>query len=232
MRVTERQEKILDSLIEDYVFSAQPISSEFLEKKHRFGLSPATLRIEMQRLADAGYLAQPHTSSGRVPTDKGYRFFVDKLLKEKKQDVDMENWLEDEFGDTIKFFQSLTKKLALESQSLVFSYLKDEDMFWKEGWEEILKEPEFGSQDYLVNFAEFLEDFEKDIEDFKINPGIKIYIGKENPFNRAKDFSMIFSCCRLPNSKEGILSLMGPKRMDYGKNINLINSLTELLDGI
>lgn len=229
MRITERQEKILNKLIEDYVLSAQPISSEFLERKHRFGLSPATLRIEMQKLTDGGYLAQPHTSSGRVPTDKGYRFFVDKILKEKKQEVDMESWMEDEFEDTIKFFQSLTRKLALESQSLVFSYLKDEDIFWKEGWEEILKEPEFGDQDYLVNFAEFLEDFEKDIEEFKMSPGIKIYIGRENPFNGAKDFSMIFSRCRLPNSKDGILSLVGPKRMDYGKNINLINSLTEAL---
>lgn len=230
MKITERQEKILNKLIEDYVLSAQPISSEFLEKKHGFGLSSATLRIEMQKLTDGGYLIQPHTSSGRVPTDKGYRFFVDRLLKKRKKDIDIKGWLEDDMQDAIKFLQSLTRKLAAESQSLVFSYLKGEDIFWKEGWQKILREPEFGDQDYALNFVKFLEDFEKDIEDFDVNAGIKIYIGRENPFNKASDFSMIFSSCRLPESKQGIFSLVGPKRMDYGRNINLINSLTELLE--
>ena len=80
--ITKRQENILEVLVRDYINSAQPISSEFLEKKHKFGLSPATLRIEMQKLTDGGYLIQPHTSAGRVPTDRGYRFFVDKIMED------------------------------------------------------------------------------------------------------------------------------------------------------
>lgn len=230
MTITERQEEILNRVVEDYIDSARPVSSEFLERKHHFGLSPATLRIEMQKLTDKGYLIQPHTSSGRAPTDKGYRFFVDGILENKMKNIDVENWLDDEFHDAIKFFQSLTKKIAQATQSLVFGYLAQEDISWKEGWERVLKEPEFESKDYVVNFAELLGNLEDSVDNLRTNSGIKIYIGKENPFPKAKNFSIIFSGCRLPNKEECFISLLGPKRMAYEKNITLINSLTELLN--
>ena len=95
METTERQQKILNTIIEEYINSAQPISSQLLEKKHNFGLSPATIRIEMQKLTDAGFLYQPHTSAGRVPTDEGYRFFVDDLLEKKSEESEVGDWFED-----------------------------------------------------------------------------------------------------------------------------------------
>jgi len=230
MKITERQAEVLNKIVQDYIDLAYPISSEFLEKKHGFGICPATIRLEMQKLTDEGYLHQPHTSAGRVPTDRGYRFFVNNLVEKELESFEIKDWLEEEIGDTIKFIQSLTKNLALVSQELVLSYLKKDKIFWKEGWEEILKEPEFKEKDYLINFAEFLEDFEKGIEDFEINSGVKIYIGRENSFKKAKDFSIISSKCCLPDNEETIISLLGPKRMDYNKNISLINSLTELME--
>lgn len=235
MGITERQTQILNTIIAEYIELAQPVSSQLLEKKYDFEICPATIRIEMQKLTDKGFLCQPHTSAGRVPTDRGYRFFVDNLLEKE-----FENFEGDElrsstpfaaarvFEDNIKFIQVLTKNLAQISGALVLSYLEKEKVFWREGWEEILKEPEFEEKDFAVNFAEFLENFENDIENFEINSGIKIYIGKENPFKKAKDFSLISSRCHLPN-EEGIISLLGPKRMAYDKNISLIKSLAEAL---
>ena len=79
MKITDRQKGILNTLVEEYISSAEPVSSKELQKKHDFGVSPATIRNEMQRLMDAGFISQPHTSAGRVPTDKGYRFYVDNL---------------------------------------------------------------------------------------------------------------------------------------------------------
>ncbi|MBI4359197.1 MAG: hypothetical protein HY577_01230, partial [Candidatus Nealsonbacteria bacterium] len=70
MELTERQKNILERIIEDYVALAQPVSSLELEKKYNFGIKPAMLRIEMEKLSDGGYLSQPFVSSGRVPTDK------------------------------------------------------------------------------------------------------------------------------------------------------------------
>ncbi len=86
--ITERQGEILNRIVKEYITLAEPVSSQLLEKKHKFGLSPATIRNEMQKLTDDGYLLQPHTSAGRVPTDKGYRFFVDKLLENNFRDLE------------------------------------------------------------------------------------------------------------------------------------------------
>jgi heat-inducible transcriptional repressor len=231
MLISDRQKDILNTVVNEYITSAQAVSSQLLEKKYDFGVCPATIRNEMQKLTDNGFLFQPHTSAGRVPTDKGYRFFVDNLINNTGSDFDMENWFENEIRDNIKFIQNLTKKLAHLSGSLALSYLGKEKVFWKEGWEEIIKEPEFSEKNFAANFAGFLENFESNIENFDIASGIQVYIGKENPFKSADDFSMISAKYNLPN-EEGIISLLGPKRMAYDKNIGLINSLTKLLEDL
>ena len=234
MKISERQKQILNRIVGDYIDFAQPISSEFLEKKHKFSVSPATIRIEMQRLTDGGFIFQPHTSAGRVPTDKGYRFFVDNLLKSEISEFEDVFEIEDIFQkagkDIFKLASRLTKFLAEESSSLTILNLLERDFFWKEGWEEILREPEFEEKDLISHFTKLLESFEENIENLKINSGIKIYIGKENPFSKTKDFSIISSRCHLPEGEEGIISLLGPKRMAYDRNISLINSFKKILE--
>ena len=255
MKITERQTEILNRLIQEYIDSARPVSSQLLEKKYDFSICPAMIRIEMQKLTDQGFIQQPHTSAGRVPTDKGYRFFVDNLLAHlnfpqekfgglKKEISELEDIFQKAEKDIFKLASRLTKFLAEQSSNFTILNLLERDFFWKEGWEEILKEPEFEEKDLISNFTELLESFEENIENLKINPvrnrrflngvnsGIKIYIGKENPFSKTKDFSIISSRCHLPEGEEGIISLLGPKRMAYDKNISLINSLTKLLEKI
>jgi len=230
MGITKRQGEILTTIVQEYIDSAQPVSSQLLEKKYDFGICPSSIRIEMQKLTNKGFLYQPHTSAGRIPTDRGYRFFVDRLLEKELSSFEIGDWFKSEIEEDIKFIQSLTKNLAHFSGALALSYFEKEKIFWKEGWEEILKTPEFREKDYIVNFTKLLENFEKNIKDLKLNSGIKIYIGRENPFKEAKDFSIISSKCCLPGDGETIISLLGPKRMDYNRNISLINSLTKLLE--
>lgn len=236
MTITERQNLILDKIIEEYIASAQPVSSQGLEKKYNFGISPATVRSEMQKLTETGFLYQPHTSAGRIPTDKGYRFFVDNIIESNFRDFDDKKFFEEfeqiekVIDDSLKFTQLLTKNLASASSSLALSYLFDKDFLWKEGWEEILGEPEFKETEYISNFTKLLKSFEENIINLEINSGIKIYIGKENPFSKARDFSTIISRCYFPKKQEGVLAILGPKRMAYQKNISLIDSLIKLLE--
>src|SRR5687767_2055484 len=75
--ITSRQEKILNSLIKEYIDRAEPISSSLLQKKCGLDVSPATIRNELQELTEKGYITQPHTSAGRIPTEKGYQFFIE-----------------------------------------------------------------------------------------------------------------------------------------------------------
>ncbi|MCP6719139.1 MAG: hypothetical protein KJI71_02800 [Patescibacteria group bacterium] len=233
MTITDRQGNILERIIKEYINSAQPVGSKLIEEKYDFGVSPATIRSEMQRMTDLGLLYQPHTSAGRIPTDKAYRFFVNNLLEEEVSEFKNIFEVKEIFGqegDIFKLITDLSKFLAMTSSNLATIHLFKKDFFWKEGWEEILKEPEFEKKDFVFNFTKLLNRFEKDIKDFEINSNIKIYIGNENPFSKIKDFSIISCKCFFPGKEEGIISLIGPKRMAYGKNISLINSIVKVLE--
>jgi len=83
--LTKRQEKILNALIGEYIKKAEPVSSKLLCKEKDFDVCPATIRNEMQRLTDMGYVSQPHTSAGRVPTEKAYYYFIDIVFGDKKR---------------------------------------------------------------------------------------------------------------------------------------------------
>src|SRR5437764_3233845 len=75
----DRKLEVLRAIVEDYVSTQEPVGSKALVERHNLGVSPATIRNDMAILEEEGYIAQPHTSAGRVPTDKGYRLFVDRL---------------------------------------------------------------------------------------------------------------------------------------------------------
>lgn len=237
MRITKRQEEILNRIVHNYIDSAKPVSSEFLEKKHKLGISPATIRIEMQKLTDRGFLFQPHTSAGRIPTDRGFRFFVDRLFKGESLEFSDKKFLKEiqeikhQIGDSLKFSREITKILASLSSNLAFSYLFDEKIFWKEGWQEIFAEPEFEDTECVKNFLEMIENLEKHIEDFIFEEDFlpRVYIGKESPILKSKDFSLVISQSKFPKKKKATLAILGPKRMAYQKNISLINSLVKIL---
>jgi len=237
MVITKRQEKILNSLIQEYINSAKPVSSELLEEKFDFGVCPATIRNEMQILTDLGYLYQPHTSAGRIPTNNGYRFFVDSLLTKDFEDDLFFNGLNEikkETENLFRFTDLITKKLALASSGLALTYLFEKDLFWKDGWKEVFQNPEFREIDFIEDFIETVEGFEKNIksfcgEDFS-EP--KIYIGREKSVLNSKDFSIVISKSKFPEREEGLLAILGPKRMAYERNIKLINSLIRLLEKI
>ena len=88
MELTERKVKILQAVIRNYLETGEPVGSRTISKYTDLNLSSATIRNEMADLEEMGYIVQPHTSAGRIPTDKGYRLYVDDLMKEKVQELD------------------------------------------------------------------------------------------------------------------------------------------------
>lgn len=231
--ITKRQEKILSAIVEEYIRGAEPVSSGFLEKKYQLDVCSSTIRNEMNDLAQGGYICQPYTSAGRIPTDKGYRFFVDKFfdgdpkILEEKMKIDVDKDIE----DSLKFTQAVTRFLAMESLNLAVGYLSSDKFLCKEGWVEILQEPEFEESGYVSRFARALDDFEKGIEIFLNFPSeVRVYVGKENPVSKIKDFSIVTLKLILSDyNYEGVFAILGPKRMSYNKNINLLQSLNNLL---
>lgn len=232
--LTERQKSILEKIVEDYIHSAQPVSSLELEKKHNFGIKPAMLRIEMEKLSGGGYLSQPFVSSGRVPTDKAYRFFVDGILAKRVPEFAgikaISIVMEREREDLFKLAMETVRFLAHSSSSLALFNLPERGILLKDGWEEIVKEPEFEDRNFFTGFTDFLNEFEEESSNLEINEGINVFVGQENRLDKSGDFSLIVCSCRLPGNQKGVLSLAGPKRMAYKRNISLVDSLIKILD--
>src|SRR3989338_6920773 len=104
MDLTERQKNLLRAVIEKYIETAEPIGSETIEKEASLGVSPATIRNEMVRLTGLGYLRQPHTSAGRIPTSVGMKFYVDQLMEEKTLSLKDEGAIKEELSQPSERF--------------------------------------------------------------------------------------------------------------------------------
>jgi len=232
MRLKERQKDILLKIVKDYVNLVQPISSKFLKEKYKLPVSSATIRFEMQRLTQDGFLFQPHTSAGRIPTDRGYRVFVDELLKEEPKEIQIKNYLKEKFEDEFCFLRSLLKDLSQLSNVFVSAYVKKRGWYFEEGWKEVLKEPEFCERDCLFQFTLFAKKIEKIIQRWELNSELKVWIGREIPFKEGGKFSLILCNTILPELGKIIISFSGPQRMDYNKNISILKALKKQLNNL
>ena len=134
MSLTDRQEIILNFLVKEYIDSAQPISSDLLKKKANLGVSPATIRNDLQELAELGYVAQPHTSAGRVPTNKGYKYFIEITFTQDNAPQFISREIEvarEKIEQELKLAQELTKSLAEISSTLSYTRLQNKDTIFE-----------------------------------------------------------------------------------------------------
>ncbi len=233
--MTKRQEKILSAVIKKYIQTAEPVGSKIIAEKHSFKLSTATIRNEMKELENLGYITHPHTSAGRIPTDKGYRFFVDTLMKERSLSVDEQRQLQTELLKTKAKYNRLARTTARAlshlSNNLVISGILDSDEIWEAGMPKLLKNPEFQDSEEIYNIAEALDLLDEHLEDIcskDKDKSVKVYIGKENPLN-VENCSMVVSQIKYPSGQKGFIAIIGPKRMKYGKNVSLLKHITKLL---
>jgi len=133
MDLTERQELILNALIKEYIDLAEPISSNLLQKKHGLDVSGATIRNELQELTEQGYITQPHTSAGRVPTNKGYKYFVE-IIFENNETPNLKKEVEtakQKIEKELKLAQELTKSLTQISTTLQYTRLQNKDTIFE-----------------------------------------------------------------------------------------------------
>lgn len=112
MILNERKIKILQAIINDYIETAEPVGSRTIAKKYDLGISSATIRNEMSDLEEMGYIIQPHLSAGRIPSDKGYRLYVDELMTYKQLDNNKVKILEEIIENSINKIDSLMKETA------------------------------------------------------------------------------------------------------------------------
>lgn len=133
MELTQRQELILNSLIKEYLDNAEPISSDLLKKRMRLNVSPATIRNDLQELTELGYVTQPHTSAGRVPTEKGYKYFIE-ITFSQQEIPDFKHEIEaarQKIEKELKLAQELTRSLTEISTTLSYTRLQNKDTIFE-----------------------------------------------------------------------------------------------------
>lgn len=131
MNLDDRKKKILSSVVEDYISSAEPVGSKTLVDKYNLEYSSATIRNEMKLLEEQGYLEQPHVSAGRIPSTKGYRYYVDNLMKEKKLSMVDINYIDNSitgFGDTEKLLEQAADVISKVLTRPTVLTLKKQDL--------------------------------------------------------------------------------------------------------
>jgi len=225
--------------VREYVESAMPVSSALLAEKYDFGLSTATLRAEMLSLEEEGYLYQPHISAGRIPTDAGFRYFVDKLMEERALSLREQKALQAEVlklkAQNEMLARQTAKLLSLMSDNLALSGLIESEDFYKSGTQKLLSKPEFNNLDSICALAEVLDYLDENVEDLwehvKDSDRPQIMIGNENPAGGAGECSMVVSRYNLESGEQGMLAIIGPKRMEYSRNVSLIDYFKKILSG-
>ena len=233
----ERQKSLLFAVINEYIKNAQPVSSKWIAECGGFDASTATLRNELALLDEDGFLYQPHTSAGRVPTDKGYRTFVNMLLDEiesRTKEETLARVLQQIMrlrAEEHSLFAELGRVLASLSSSTVFSGpISKEKIMFKSGIHEVLSQPELEDLSMRKHFGDIVDSMEANLKAFHSileNDKPTVLIGRENPINNAKDFSMIIMKHRIFGGEDGIIVMFGPKRMNYEKNLRLLQTLIE-----
>ena len=333
----ERKLKILQAIIQNYLETGEPVGSRTISKYTDLNLSSATIRNEMSDLEELGYIIQPHTSAGRIPSDKGYRLYVDLLLKDKIKEVEdmkiqllekadkLENILQQvaktlavntnyntmvttpQYKKKVKFVQlteleadqllavivfernivknkiihvtaSLNKETILKLNIVLNTFLQGLDLaeinlpvitkmkeqagdyrtivndildaimqavseeddieIFTSGTTNILKYPELSDKEkasellYTLEEKKLLTELIQDKIEDKDSRGIQVYIGNETPIETMKDCSVVTATYEIEEGVYGKVGIIGPKRMNYEKEVSTLQALMNQLDEI
>lgn len=238
--MTERQAKLLATIIEQYAEVAAPVGSVTLAKL--FGVSSATIRADMVRLEELGLIRQPHTSAGRVPTDKGYRTYVNHLnslreaVPEQPGQVDRSARAIDArvatYTDrTDRAIRSAVDSLVDLTHNLGLATIGDQ--LYMSGMGNLFSQPEFAANPASVQqVARLLDNLEPWLREAAPNEPLNVYIGAENPIGKNSEASLIISRFRSPYSDTSYIGVLGPTRQDYARVMRLVRHTGAMLEEV
>jgi heat-inducible transcriptional repressor len=229
--MTDRQSQILKAIVEQYAEVASPVGSSLLAKV--FGVSSATIRAEMADLERNGFIMQPHTSAGRIPTDKGYRFYVNQVNDSPETAVERraERALtarveggglpERTIRNTVDTLVELTHNLGLATIG---------NQLYISGLSNLFGQPEFSTGNQAREVARLLDNLEPWLHEAAPNKPLSVYIGAENPIGRNSGCSLIISRFRSPYSDRSYIGVLGPTRQSYRGTMGLVQRAGKALE--
>jgi heat-inducible transcriptional repressor len=229
--MTPRQEKILRAIVEQYAEVASPVGSSLMAKV--FNVSSATIRAEMAELERLGYIMQPHTSAGRVPTDKGYRYYVNQLAESHEfpsehrgqraltTRVQSAGLPEQTIRGAVDTLVELTHNLGLGTIG---------NQLYMSGLSNLFGQPEFMQRGQVQEVARLLDNLQPWLNEAAPNEPLSVYIGRENPIGAGAGCSLIISRFRSPFSDRSYIGVLGPTRQSYRDVMSLVGRAGKALE--
>jgi len=232
-----REEAVLEIIIRNYTESAEPVGSRFVARK--LGLSSATIRNVMSDLEEEGFLMHPHTSAGRIPTDKGYRFYVNSLMHKRNLNDNIIHMVEEQYQQKIRSLEDVLEKTSHLMSSLTnyvgVTLMPDIEKVYLDGASHLIEQPEFHDIKKLHTLFRCLED---KVAILKLLCGeteddrLTIHIGKENKSQYLSECSIVTRGYKVKGKKSGKLGVIGPKRMVYERVVPMVELLADTVSTI
>ncbi|MCC7357235.1 hypothetical protein IT408_01890 [Candidatus Uhrbacteria bacterium] len=223
----ERLAKLLHLVTEDVITTGEPVGSQRIVDAYKLTVSSATIRNWFTELEEAGFVSQPHTSSGRMPTEKGYRTYIEELMESKPLSRHDRHMLEkaiENIDDPDKRSKELAKAISERIGNAVILGLHRSDSFYT-GLSQLFSQPEFRDWNRVVNLGEILDRLDDVLAGIREQryPAPQVLIGQECPFGSACGSILL----TMPNGS--LMAILGPMRMDYRFGISLLQAGRELL---
>lgn len=233
--LSDRQQALLKAIVEEYIDSAEPVGSEIIERKYSLGVSPATIRIEMSKLTEMGYLRQPHTSAGRTPTSLGLRFYTQELMKEKQlpvtAEVSIKEALWQQRYQQEKLLREAVKALAQRCGMLGIA-IDDQNQLYYAGAANILDWPEFYDIDvtrFVLSLFDENPRLQQIIGKAQGTEPVHILFGEEMEFEYLKSTGFVFTRFEATNGRGGVVGVIGPARMNFPLVLPYVKYVSQLL---
>lgn len=235
--MTDRQAKILAAIIEQYAEIAVPVGSVTLAKL--FGVSSATIRAEMAKLEDMGYIEAPHTSAGRIPTDKGYRVYVngitDATMSELPSGLDrsartIEAHVNSHVDKADRAIRSAVDSLVELTGNMGFATIGRE--LYTNGISRLFSQPEYMSGQHIQAVARLIDNIEPWLREAAPNEPLNVFIGSENPIGKSSGATLIISKFRSPYSDASYIGVIGPTRQNYARTMHLVQRAGTMLEEV
>lgn len=230
--MTKRQAKILQAIVEQYAEVASPVGSVLLA--NMFDVSSATIRSEMVKLEEMGYMKQPHTSAGRVPTDKGYRYYVNLVSNQPLPAIDRSARAIDvrvkSAGEVDRAIKSAVNSLVEITHNLALATIGDQ--LYMSGLSNLFSQPEFNDADTIYEVAKLLDNLEPWLREAQPNKPLSVFIGRENPVGKTSGCSLIVSRFRSSFSDNSYIGVVGPTRQSYRQVMSLVGHTGQTLESL
>lgn len=237
VELTDRQIKLLKVIIEEYIETAEPVGSQTLDKKYSLGVSPATIRNEMVRLTQNGFLKQPHTSAGRVPTPMALKFYIQNLMQQKEMSVTDEVKVKEQIWDyrqkTDRLLHEATKALAEKTHTLAISTTNDGDVYYA-GTANLLDMMEFYDMMVTKSLLTVLDqfDFWSDIFGREVGTApFHVVFGEDLKQTYLNNCGMVYTTVATPKLQCAI-GIVGPNRLNFPYVIPVVLYFGHLLKDI